>query len=256
MHDDDGLVGCRRWDWERIIARAELPAGTKLVALMIAMDADGDTGCNAHPSERLLADRTGWTTRAVRTHLERLRAAGLLRRRSRGHSAGRADVYELTIPGPTHGPLPLRLDPDGHRLNRPPVDNSTYRNLHAHLPEPTCNLPEPTCTPTGTYVPPTTLKTIPDHDSPRFNSPELERDDLRNAREPDANPDVVPELIPITGAEPPGDYPTASALLAQLPDLGASWMTLAAQQHPDAPLAELVLAAARLAVTTPDARSA
>ncbi len=84
--------------WEHLIRWLPLGATTKAVAYALATFADNDTGENVRPGERLLAQATGLSTRAVREHINVLMEEGLLYRRSNGKFNGRrgwASVYVL-----------------------------------------------------------------------------------------------------------------------------------------------------------------
>ena len=104
------------FDWKRIIKRAELPRTTKLIAGFLGDFADRD-GSNVRPGVVLLAEMAGVTERTVKTHLKVLREAGLIEKTRHSRMLGQADVYRLTIPGVDHAPVPMRLDPDGERLD-------------------------------------------------------------------------------------------------------------------------------------------
>lgn len=103
-----------RFDWERVIARAELPSITKAVAMFIAMRANMD-GSSAHPGERWLADVLGKTDRYIRAQIELLRSLGLIERTAFGRVDEGFDTYQLTVPAADDIPLRMRLNPNGHR---------------------------------------------------------------------------------------------------------------------------------------------
>jgi hypothetical protein len=135
-----------RFDWERIIARSELPLITKTIAVFLAMHANPD-GSNVHPGEDRLADITDKTPRYIRDQIAALRDAGLIERVQHGKVSERYDRYQLTTPGAGHAPPRMRLDPEWRRIKaRPepkkrgprvpkdaatgsglPVDNPDYR---------------------------------------------------------------------------------------------------------------------------------
>lgn len=92
------LHTCSRGDWEKLIRWLALPATTKAVAYALATFADNKSGENVRPGERLLAQSTGLSTRAVREHIGNLMAEGLIFQRSNGKFNGRrgwASVYVL-----------------------------------------------------------------------------------------------------------------------------------------------------------------
>lgn len=119
-----------RFDWERVIRRANLPTTTKLVALLLATYADQD-GTNVHPGVERLARVVGQSTRSVEKHLDKLRTVQLVVRTTRANRyLGLADEYRLTVPLDLSG-LDL-LDPnENQRQPKPgsgdspdgPVDN-------------------------------------------------------------------------------------------------------------------------------------
>lgn len=87
----------KEWIDERI-RWLPLPATTKLVAYAMATFATYDTGEDVRPGERLLAQATGLSTRAVREHINVLLTEGLIYRHSNGKFHGRrgwASVYVL-----------------------------------------------------------------------------------------------------------------------------------------------------------------
>jgi hypothetical protein len=135
-----------RFDWERVIARAELPLITKAIGAFLAMHANPD-GSNVHPGEERLADITGKTERYVRDQIALLRDLGLIERVQHGKVSERFDRYQLTVPGAGHEPIRMRMDPKWQRIeprpepkkrgprkpksdatgNGVPVDNPVYR---------------------------------------------------------------------------------------------------------------------------------
>ena len=92
------LTAQPRADWEKLIRWLPLGATTKAVAYALATFADNKTGENVRPGERLLAQATGLSTRAVREHTNVLLEEGLLYRHSNGKFHGRrgwASVFVL-----------------------------------------------------------------------------------------------------------------------------------------------------------------
>lgn len=145
-----------RFGWEQLVRRAELPSTTKLVALTLATFANPGGG-RVRPGERLLADCCGLRERAVREHLAKLRKKGLLEIVLMGQR-GRASVYQLTIPGPDCDPVPMRLDPDGDRLEDRPRGPGGGRRETTGTEVPVNNETTGTAVPvdntsTGTQVP-------------------------------------------------------------------------------------------------------
>lgn len=104
-----------RFDWERLVDRAELPRHIKTVAYVLAHHANSD-GSNVRPGLQLVADILDCSEKVAGDYIARLLEVGLLRLVKKGggtHRDGYASVYQLTTPGPA---LPQRLDPDGNRL--------------------------------------------------------------------------------------------------------------------------------------------
>jgi hypothetical protein len=106
------------FDWKRIVKRAELPRTTKLFAEFMGDFANAD-GTGIRPGVELLAKMGGVTTRTVKTHLKVLREIGLIEKTKHSRALGHADEYRLTVPGPDHAPVPMRLDPDYIRIGAP-----------------------------------------------------------------------------------------------------------------------------------------
>jgi DNA-binding transcriptional ArsR family regulator len=103
------------FDWKRIVKRAELPRTTKLFAEFMGDFANAD-GTGVRPGVELLAKMAGVSTRTVKTHLKALRETGLIEKTKHSRALGQADEYRLTVPGPDHAPVPMRLDPDYIRI--------------------------------------------------------------------------------------------------------------------------------------------
>lgn len=105
-----------RFDWERLVDRAEMPKHLKALAYLMAHYANND-GSNVRVGRKLLADILDDSEHTVSTNRETLVSMGFLTlvRRGGGRAgAGTVNVYQLTDPGP--GFLIFRLDPDGNRL--------------------------------------------------------------------------------------------------------------------------------------------
>lgn len=112
-----------RFDWERVIRRADLPLSTKGVALLLASYAD-DKGRKVHPGEERLARVSGINARNVRRHVAKIRDLGLITRTSRANrKRGLADEYRLTVPVDLASLNLLDVD-EAERIE--PVDNSSY----------------------------------------------------------------------------------------------------------------------------------
>jgi hypothetical protein len=117
-----------RFEWERVIRRADLPLGTKGIALLLATWADED-GTNVRPGEERLARVSGINPRNARRHVTKLRSLGLLILVSRADRFRKlADMHRLAVPVTEDGIAALGLlDPnERHRslVTSDPVDNS------------------------------------------------------------------------------------------------------------------------------------
>jgi Helix-turn-helix domain len=181
--DRDGL----RFEWERSIRLLDLPATTKLVGLMLATYADGNTGGNAHPGQDRLAAECNLSERSVNDHLETLRHLGLLDRTYRGRAnqySRTADTYALTVPADvlTHVERWKRAvgyveawnaehRADGLRYRNPRSSSKDVccGNLATLLEEPPSVLEEPDDIGRGTPVPPIN-HVIKDVDQSRSNT--------------------------------------------------------------------------------------
>ena len=90
-----------RFEWERLIRRAQVPAGVKLLAFVLATYADPD-GTRVRPGVALLASDTGQASATVKRGLAQLRDVyGLLEQVSRGggrNGKGKAAEYRLVFP--------------------------------------------------------------------------------------------------------------------------------------------------------------
>lgn len=113
MSDEPKPVG--RFDWERLVDRAEMPKHLKALAYVMAHYANRD-GSNVRVGRKLLADILDDSEHTVSTNREALVSMGFLTLIKRGGGRGgdgTVNVYRLTDPGP--GFLIFRLDPDGNR---------------------------------------------------------------------------------------------------------------------------------------------
>jgi hypothetical protein len=77
------MSSTRAWTWRHAIIRSDLPATTRHVLLTIScfMNEMGE-GC--YPTQQRLAEATGLTERAIRTHLEIAEEKGWIRRQQHG----------------------------------------------------------------------------------------------------------------------------------------------------------------------------
>lgn len=101
-----------RFEWEKLILRAELDVATKLVALAAATYGNPD-GTRVQPSVPRLAAELDWSEKHVQNQLSELRRLGLLEV-VRQHTRGYPTRYQLTFPSAGLGSLPMRTDVDGY----------------------------------------------------------------------------------------------------------------------------------------------
>lgn len=108
--DMPDVLAVERFEWERWIRRAPLPAPVKLLAFTMATYARQD-GSSVRPGNERLARVLACDIRTVRRNKARLLSAGFLECTASPRTAGRADTYQLTIPANI---MDLRglLDPD------------------------------------------------------------------------------------------------------------------------------------------------
>jgi hypothetical protein len=134
-----------RFDWERLVRRAQLPKPLKFLALVMATYADPD-GSRVRPGLPVLSAVTGDSERHVSRLLTALVDSGLLEQVARGGgrgNRGRASVYRLTIPADLFDRM-LLLSPEdlpadsediqvsGESCGQPvdePVDNSVSPDI-------------------------------------------------------------------------------------------------------------------------------
>lgn len=277
-----------RFDWERVIARAELPLITKAIAAFMAMHANPD-GSNVHPGEERLAAITGKTVRYVRGQVALLRDLGLIERVQHGKVSERFDRYQLTTPGAGHDPIKMRLDPGWQWIEAPPepkkrgprtpksdatgsplpVDNSDDRKP-ASGSAPVDN------SATGSRVPvaedqgsratgnrlPSYRKRASELPEAGFREPSMTiprptTGSSQVTHSPTATADPEEDDQEVSG-DGPGDgadgYETAVEILGRFEDptpwFGAAFVELAGEGRPDPPMATVAIRAAKLATTT------
>jgi len=89
------------WEWIKVFQSLPLDSTIKLVGFALALNADFETGQNAHPGVARLMMQTGLRSdKTVRNALDKLQRTGLVERRFKGSSAGRkglADMYWLAL---------------------------------------------------------------------------------------------------------------------------------------------------------------
>lgn len=114
MSDEPKPVG--RFDWERLVMRAEMPTHLKALALVIAAHANNN-GTGVRVGRKLLANILDTSERTAEVNRNTLVALGWLTLVKRGGGRGgegRTNLYRLTDPG--IAALVFRLDPDGNRV--------------------------------------------------------------------------------------------------------------------------------------------
>lgn len=102
--------------WMRVIERAHLPQQVKVVAFILAINANAD-GSGARIGEERLADTAICTARYVQDSLDVLKHLGLVEITKYGRLAGDANTYQLTTPGQGFPAVPMRRDHEGNPIN-------------------------------------------------------------------------------------------------------------------------------------------
>lgn len=244
------LQPATRFEWERIVRRCLIPGPTKLVGYTLAQYGDKE-GAGIRPGTPRLAAVCEMGTRTVERQVKALRTMGLVERVSNGGGPSRrAAEYRLTVPSDLLDRVPL-LDPDEttpatYMAGVRPVDNlhspATQVALvpcgqHPELPPSQTELP-----PSGTELPPSGALT-PANDPP-LTCNNAHHQETKSLSPPKTHHPQSPESQPHL---PRVDaYATAHALLASLPDLGASYM---AKAEAIDGLKNRVIAAAAIATT-------
>lgn len=105
------------FEWQTVIRRAQLPAGVLGTALLLATYANKNGG-SIWPGEERLSRVLGVTPRAVRRHLETLRAERYINRVKKqqwrsGHRT--SDEYQLTRPVDFHDRPDVLTPDEGYR---------------------------------------------------------------------------------------------------------------------------------------------
>lgn len=95
----------RAWTWRHAILRSGLPATTRHVLLTLSCFMN-DVGGGCYPTQEQLAEATGLTDRAVRTHLEKAEELGWLGRTEHGFRGQRWRNHEYFAKWPE----PLDVD--------------------------------------------------------------------------------------------------------------------------------------------------
>ncbi|AQA21724.1 hypothetical protein BTZ20_5642 [Rhodococcus sp. MTM3W5.2] len=110
MIEYEGPQPVRRFEWERIVRRASMPAGVKFLAFVLASYADGD-GTRVHPSNIRLANVIEKTPRTVERGMAWLQSAGFIVRTKYGNRhIGLPNEYRLTVPADVLDRLVLDAD--------------------------------------------------------------------------------------------------------------------------------------------------
>lgn len=159
-----------RYDWERIVRRAQLPAPVKLVAFVMATYADRD-GSRVYPGVARLVAVTGLSERSVRNALKVLRDKGLIQRVYKGGHRGVnafTDVHRLAIPAELFETVEM-LGPDEVAAPQP-APRAAWDGSQpaggASQPAPRASQPAGGAVPTGTTCTPpvsTTTNHQPTH---------------------------------------------------------------------------------------------
>lgn len=107
------LEPASRFEWERLIRRAQLDPTTKYIALTLATYANGD-GTRVKPGLARLMNVTGKSRATIGRALAQLRDLGFIEytfQASRDGRKGTADEYRLTVPPDIIERIPM-LDPE------------------------------------------------------------------------------------------------------------------------------------------------
>lgn len=93
----------RAWSWRHAILDSDLPPTTRHVLLTLSCFMN-DVGTGAYPTQETLAEKTGLSTRAIRTHLELAETKGWLKRDEHGFRGQRwrSTEYWALWPDPLH----------------------------------------------------------------------------------------------------------------------------------------------------------
>ena len=102
--------------WMRVIERSHLPQQVKVVAFILAINANAD-GSGARVGEERLADTAICTERYVQDSIAVLKHLGLIEITRYGRLAHDANTYQLTTPGKDFPAIPMRRDVDGKPVN-------------------------------------------------------------------------------------------------------------------------------------------
>lgn len=258
------VMGADPYTWRRIIRRARLGSSVTLVASILADFADPD-GTRIRPGNKNLAAACEVGDKTVRRGLERLRELGLVERVFSGSKSGRkglADEYRLTIPGDLTDRVPM-LTPD--ETPGPPVTvtggepgDNPVENPGTPVTDTGDSGPADTGTPvTRDGTPVTDARNTGHHDRPPNQAPTTTTPTNKHDRSPSRRPELegtgpllvaTAEKNDLESENGETRYKTASTILGRLHDLGAEFMDQAGSDHPGAPLAQIVIHAARLAV--------
>ena len=117
-----------RFDWERALRKADVPATRKLVLLTLSSFANKNG--EARPSQEKIAEASGLSVRAVGGHVREALNEGWLVRTRKGRGAGEnrrkalASEYLLTIPVPTDNRHHVPVDSDDNRHDVPAESGS------------------------------------------------------------------------------------------------------------------------------------
>jgi hypothetical protein len=192
--DDADQTTATRYDWERIVRRAQLPAPVKLVALTLATFADRD-GSRVYPGVSRLVAVTCLSERSVRSALGVLRDKGLIERVYKGGHRGVnafTDVHRLAIPVDLFEAVEM-LGPDEVAAPQPAPRAAWVESQPAPgaaQPAGRAAQPAPGAVPTGTRCTPPVVST--NHQPTQLQNDESRLGtDVQNAREEFAVANVI-----------------------------------------------------------------
>jgi len=138
------MTQTRAWSWRHAIIKSDLPATTRHVLLTVSCYMN-ETGEGCYPTQEQLAEATGLTARAVRSHLETAEAAGWIKRTEHGFKGQRWRNHEYSaawpetqdvVKGeePASGPSDEGAEPDAGKvrnvLPKGEEPRSAYQSSH------------------------------------------------------------------------------------------------------------------------------
>ena len=121
----------RAWTWRHLIIKSNLPPTTRHVLLTLSCFMN-DVGGGCYPTQEQLAEATGLSDRAVRTHLELAESQGWLKRSEHGFRGQRWRNTEYWAQWPDL----LDVDEGAEARSAPSAERSgtTFRKVRKDVP--------------------------------------------------------------------------------------------------------------------------